>query len=125
HETLHVELPLGALFECRTIAGFAVRLEAHRQKADPSAPRLERAMTSGEAPLSFAQQRLWFLAQMDPESPLYNISLTIRLSGPLDAQALAKSFRELVRRHGALRTTFAELGSGPLQHVSRDVHVPY
>ena len=57
-------------------------------------------------PLSFAQQRLWFLDQMDPGAPVYNVPLAARLTGPLDVEALAKSLNGVVRRHDVLRTTF-------------------
>src|SRR5438309_8790997 len=59
------------------------------------------------APLSFAQQRLWFLDQLEPESSAYNIPAALRLSGHLDISALEQSFNEIIRRHEALRTSFA------------------
>ena len=73
-------------------------------------------ITSG-APLSFAQQRLWFLDQLTPNSAAYNISLVIELDGPLDVPALQKAMHEIVRRHDALRTTFPSLRGVPQQHV--------
>ena len=73
-------------------------------------------VTSG-APLSFAQQRLWFLDQLTPNSAAYNISLVIELDGPLDVAALQYAVREIVRRHDALRTTFPCHRGVPQQHV--------
>ncbi len=67
--------------------------------------------------LSFAQQRLWFLHQMTPDSAAYNLPSAFRLTGPLDRAALEQSFQEIVRRHDVLRTTFLDLGS-PLQVIS-------
>jgi amino acid adenylation domain-containing protein len=72
---------------------------------------------AGPCPLSFAQERLWFLYQMAPESPVYNLDSASRLSGPLDLAVLARSFAEVVRRHEVLRTTFGEPDGEPLQTV--------
>jgi acyl carrier protein len=69
-------------------------------------------------PTSFAQQRLWFLNQLEPESPAYNVSAAVRLEGRLDVDALARSLNEIVRRHEALRTTFAELDGSPVQVIA-------
>jgi len=81
------------------------------------------------APLSFAQERMWFLSQMDPESAAYNLLTPARLEGPLDLPALARAFNALVRRHGGLRTRFVagadgETGSGaPTQVVEPRLHL--
>jgi amino acid adenylation domain-containing protein len=71
-----------------------------------------------ELPLSFAQQRLWFLAQLEPESPAYNLWAAYRLRGPLNVPALEQSLSEIVRRHEALRTTFAAVDGQPVQVVA-------
>jgi hypothetical protein len=68
-------------------------------------------------PLSFAQQRLWFLDQLEPNSPLYNISKALRLSGPLNVEALQKALDAIVSRHEVLHTTFAAVDGNPLQIV--------
>ncbi|GAP93857.1 non-ribosomal peptide synthetase [Leptolyngbya sp. NIES-2104] len=68
-------------------------------------------------PLSFAQQRLWFLAQLAPDNPFYNVSAAIRFTGTLDQAALKRSFDAIVHRHAALRTTFAEENGQPVQIV--------
>src|SRR4051794_40802198 len=68
---------------------------------------IPRRPEQGPLPLSFAQQRLWVLDQLVPDSPAYNISLIIRLSGRLDAAVLERSLNEIVRRHETLRTTFS------------------
>jgi amino acid adenylation domain-containing protein len=69
------------------------------------------------APLSFAQERLWFLDQLDPGTAVYNISRAMRLRGRLDRNALAKSVNEIVRRHQILRTTFHAAGASPVQKI--------
>ncbi|HEX7318159.1 MAG TPA: amino acid adenylation domain-containing protein [Pyrinomonadaceae bacterium] len=75
-------------------------------------------------PLSFAQQRLWFLDQLEPGSPLYNISLAVRLTGTLDRDALARAISEVVRRHEVLRTTFPLAEGRPVQVVNDAAPVP-
>nr|NIT60074.1 amino acid adenylation domain-containing protein [Fodinibius sp.]NIY28657.1 amino acid adenylation domain-containing protein [Fodinibius sp.] len=79
---------------------------------------IPRRKTSEPAPLSFAQERLWFLHQLAPESPVYNIPACVRLVGPLDVAILEKCLSEIVHRHEVLRTTFAKADSGPVQIVA-------
>jgi amino acid adenylation domain-containing protein len=85
---------------------------------------LRRAMP-GPCPLSFAQQRLWFLDQLEPNSPLYNIARAVRLSGILSVEALQKALDTIVARHEALRTTFVFVEDSPVQVVveSRSVEL--
>ena len=78
----------------------------------------------GEAPLTFAQERLWFLDRLQPGSAAYNIAGVLRLRGAVDATALRGSLEELVRRHDALRTVFAEVDGRPLQRVLSGGAVP-
>jgi hypothetical protein len=79
---------------------------------------ISRRTPFSPAPLSLAQQRLWFLAQLAPGNPSYNISAAVRLQGRLDVAALERSFNEVVRRHEALRTTFATLNGEPVQVIT-------
>jgi len=78
---------------------------------------IPRRSDGASSPLSFAQQRLWFLAQWEPESPYYNIPCALRLTGPLDVAALRQSLTEIFRRHEALRTTFAVVQGQPVQII--------
>ncbi|MEM9509540.1 MAG: amino acid adenylation domain-containing protein, partial [Cyanobacteria bacterium P01_E01_bin.35] len=72
-------------------------------------------------PLSFAQKRLWFLDQMEPGNPLYNLAGALRLKGSLNIAAFKQSFKEIVRRHEALRTTFATVDGQPVQKIAPDL----
>jgi amino acid adenylation domain-containing protein len=125
-EMLGVDLPLRALFEEPTIAGFAARIDALKapQPPLPVPVKTELESETAEAPLSFSQERLWFLDRLEPGSPLYNIPALLRLTGKLDTAALQRSFREIVRRHGVLRTVFAETDGEPRQRVTPAAPVP-
>lgn len=72
-------------------------------------------------PLSFAQQRLWFLYQLAPNNPFYNVPAAIRLKGTLNQTALERSFQEIVRRHATLRTTFTTVNGQPVQVIKANV----
>lgn len=75
-------------------------------------------------PLSFAQQRLWFLDRLEPGSPLYNIPSVLRVKGQLNIEALEKSFNEIIRRHEVLRTVFKEEKGEPQQVILPELHLP-
>ncbi|HEY0734322.1 MAG TPA: condensation domain-containing protein, partial [Herpetosiphonaceae bacterium] len=76
------------------------------------------------APLSFTQQRLWFLHQLQPDSAAYNIPLAFSLEGALDEAALAASLNALIARHAVLRTTFPLVGTEPQQQVAPSLTLP-
>jgi len=73
--------------------------------------------TTAEHPLSFAQQRLWFINKLEPNSPAYNIAIAIRIKGQLNEVALAQSLKEIIRRHKVLRTSFKALNGEPVQVI--------
>jgi amino acid adenylation domain-containing protein len=75
-------------------------------------------------PTSFAQQRLWFLAQLTPGNPFYNVSTALRLTGSLNLTALKQTFNEIVRRHEILRTRFVMLEQQPVQAISPSLSIP-
>src|SRR6185436_14255056 len=79
---------------------------ARRSEKQPQAPPLLPAAREGEIPLSYAQQRMWFLAQLEPENPFYNIAKAIYFKGALDIDAVEASLNLAIERHEALRTTF-------------------
>jgi amino acid adenylation domain-containing protein len=119
-QELGVEIPLRTLFEAPTVAGLAARIDAGRASAPPAdtaeLPLLPTGAT--EAPLSFAQERLWFLDRLQPGSPLYNVPRVLRLTGDLDVAALRRSCAEIVHRHGSLRTTFVETAGEARQVIA-------
>ena len=114
-----VEPPLRAVFETPTIAGLAQWLtEQHSLGLGRLAvPPITPVSREGSLPLSFAQERMWFLYQLAPESSAYNIPVSVRLIGPLNKEAFAHSLQELVRRHESLRTTFHQAESRPVQVI--------
>ena len=123
-ESFGVELPLRSLFEAPTVRGLAARVEGARGGFVP--PPIVRADRGRPLPLSFAQQRLWFLQQMDPESTAYNVAGGYSLSGALDAAALECALSEILRRHEVLRTVFPTVDGEPVQEVrpAAPVHLP-
>jgi amino acid adenylation domain-containing protein len=122
--TLKIEVPVRELFDAPTVASFTERIETlrHEETGAPSIP-LVPDTTNAERPLSFAQQRLWFLDQLEPESAAYNIPAAVRLSGALDVSALERSFKEVVRRHEILRATFPAMQGQPRQVVAPEAQV--
>ena len=116
-QTFEVELPLRLLFEEPTLAGLAAAIQARRSSSS-AGPPLTRQPRDMPLPLSFAQQRLWFLDQMQPGNPFYNIPIALRIWGPLDTAVLQRCLAEVVRRHEALRTTFAAPEGRPVQVIA-------
>ncbi len=113
-----VELPVRDLFEAPTVEALAARVEAARRTgAILPAPPLLPAPREGALPLSFAQQRLWFIAQLEPDSPLYNMPGALWAEGLLDGAVLALCLGEIARRHEALRTVFAAPEGLPVQVI--------
>jgi len=112
-EVMKVELPIRALFEAPTVAQLALRLRDLRSARLPltALPRPERL------PLSYAQQRLWFIHRMEGPSATYNIPIALRLTGPLNADALERALLDLLTRHEALRTRFPEFEGVAAQQI--------
>jgi amino acid adenylation domain-containing protein len=117
-ELFGVELPVRALFEGPTVAELAARVEEMRRADLPVLPPLVPVERTGPLPLSFAQERLWFIDRMEPESAVYNVPVALRLVGALDRAALERALGEIVRRHESLRTVFAEAGGSPVQVIA-------
>ncbi|HEY2515808.1 MAG TPA: amino acid adenylation domain-containing protein, partial [Polyangiaceae bacterium] len=105
-QALDVEVPLLRLFEGPTVRAFARALDEARPEARGASGPIARVDRAGVLPLSFAQERLWFLEQYAPNSALYNVAGAARLGGAIDVEALRRAFEEIVSRHEALRTRF-------------------
>ena len=106
-DAFHVEVSVRDLFETPTLEALGRRIERSLREGQGIDPVQFAAEARPELiPLSFAQQRLWFLDQLEPGSSFYNIPLALRLSGPLNVQALERSINEIIRRHETLRTSF-------------------
>ncbi len=120
-EAAGVDLPLHRVFETPTVAELVRTIES---AARSDAPPLVPASRTSPLPLSFAQQRLWFLHQLEPASPAYNIPAAIHLRGALDPAALAAALSEVARRQESLRTRFAAGRDEPVQVVDPPAPVP-
>ena len=114
----HVEIPLRALFEGPTVAALAQVVELARLGEARSLPPLQaRQGDEEELPLSFGQERLWFLDRLEPDNPAYNMPLPLRLRGPLELAFLEAALVQVVRRHEVLRTRFVDLAGRPVQVI--------
>ncbi|WP_063837499.1 non-ribosomal peptide synthetase, partial [Streptomyces sp. NRRL WC-3549] len=122
--TLDTETEIRTLFEHPTVAALATALQDADRTARPALVPQERPT---ELPLSYAQQRLWFLHRLEGASATYNIPFAVRVEGPLDTDALRRALHDVVIRHAALRTVFPEGDRGPRQHITApdDVRLPF
>ena len=115
-----LDLPLRSIFETPTVSGLSKSIETLMKAGSGTAlPPITKEDRSQELPLSFAQQRLWFIDQLEPDSPYYNIPVAFRLTGRLDTKALERTLNEILRRHEVLRTVFVTANGQPRQ-VIRD-----
>jgi surfactin family lipopeptide synthetase A len=123
--TFGVEVPLRKVFELRTIVELAAFIAAARNEPCNIVPPIIRpSFRPACIPLSFAQQRLWFLDRLSPGLSLYNIPVAVRLDGALNVNALKWAMDEMVSRHEILRTTFSEVEGSPVQVIHERLHVP-
>ncbi|HEY3581066.1 MAG TPA: amino acid adenylation domain-containing protein, partial [Pyrinomonadaceae bacterium] len=124
-DAFKLELPLRLLFGKPTIRELALGVEEEFKSGRKlDAPPIEILPREEKLPLSFAQQRLWFLDQMEPGNPFYNLGGAVRLRGPLDIAALKRSFDEVLRRHEALRATFIGNGKEVRLVIAAEVESP-
>jgi amino acid adenylation domain-containing protein len=123
-ETFKVELPLRTLFENPTIAELAQSVDTALQtEAVGTLTPIERVDRAGKLPLSFAQQRLWFIDKLSSGNTVYNIQVAVRLLGQLDRGALEKALNEIIRRHEVLRTSFAVKDGVPAQIIAPEYSI--
>ena len=112
-----IELPLRTFFEAPTTAGLAARIDRLRGDGSIDYAPIERRDPSVPAPVSFAQEQLWYLQELSPQSTAYNIGAAVELRGVLDLPALEQSFACLVHRHEPLRTRFVPIDGTPVQEI--------
>lgn len=123
-EAFKVELPLRSLFELPTIGELAQRIETTLKSGQNLAVLpIDKVIQTDNLLLSFAQQRLWFLEQLQPGTSAYNLSRSIRLKGDLNIVALEQSFNEIIRRHQALRTSFVSIDGEPRQVIRTEASI--
>ena len=118
-KTFGVELPLRVVFETPTVADLAEQIEKSHLDAG-NIPPLAPRDPEEEIPLSFAQQRLWFLDQLEPGSPLFNVPIAIQLKGNLSVEALQDTLAAIVKRHEILRTNYVSVSGEPYQVIQQD-----
>jgi amino acid adenylation domain-containing protein len=124
-EAFKVEMSLRSLFESPTVGALAQTVEkATRDGQGDTLPPVVPVPRDGELPLSFAQQRLWFLNELTPDGALYNVSLAVRMRGDLNVGALEAALAEIVRRHEVLRTSFPTMDGRPAQTIAPSLEVP-
>src|SRR5581483_5284740 len=117
-QAFRTEVQLRWVFESPTVAGLSRRIEEQQRAGiGVRAGAIERALRDGDLALSFAQERLWFIEQMESGTGTYNIPAGVKLEGELKIEALEQSLREVVRRHEVLRTSFIETEGEPRQVV--------
>ncbi len=126
-DRLRYSAPAGVLTSAlrETLKAHKAELVRHLRNGAESAapPPLERAPRDGDLPLSFGQERIWFLSQWEPESPGYNIAVAFRLAGTLDVTAFERAVNAVVRRHEALRTTCRPVGGRPTLAIAPDAPI--
>jgi amino acid adenylation domain-containing protein len=126
-ESLGVELPLRVLFEEPTVAGQAGRIEAARAAEDGvQLPPVVRVPRDGDLPLSFTQERMWFLQQMSPIMSAYNAPGAVLLEGEVRVPSMERALQEILRRHEVFRTAYPSVHGEPRQVIATEVdfHLP-
>ena len=123
---LDIDIPIYNLFEAATIAAFCTFVEtAFRSKAGVELPPLLSVERQGRIPLSFTQQRMWFLDQLQPGNAFYNVAAPFSIHEFLNVAALEQSLQEVIYRHEILRTTFIVLEEEPCQIIAPSLHIPF
>ena len=117
-DALQVELPVQSLFEDTTVATLAAQADAAVDRgAVADAPPIVPVPRDRDLPLSFAQERLWFIDRLMPGLPAYHIPGAVRMRGELDREALERALNTIIDRHEVLRTTFEDKNGRPLQVI--------
>jgi amino acid adenylation domain-containing protein/non-ribosomal peptide synthase protein (TIGR01720 family) len=117
NERLETALPISAIFERPTIADMAEHLAQMEPRLASDAVPLTKAPRGGPLPLSFSQEQVWFLNELEPGNLAYNFQANLRFVGALDVPALKRTLEEIVRRHEILRTAFVVVDDQPSQVI--------
>ena len=120
-----INVQLRTLFECSTIKKLAEQVDALAGKEIARSPALQRVSREQPLALSFPQQRLWFIDQLETGSSLYNINKALRLRGPLDAARLNGAVQSIAARHEVLRTRFVDQDGQPVQLIAPAIDIPF
>jgi amino acid adenylation domain-containing protein len=124
-DATHVEVSFRSFFETPVVVDIARHIATvHRSMSLPLEPPLRAVPRDGPLPLSYAQQRLWFLEQLGLSYHAYNLLEALRLCGSLQVETLVQGLEEIVRRHEVLRTTFTNIAGQPLQIVGLVTRLP-
>src|SRR6185369_532521 len=119
-----VEVALRKVFETPTVRGLAAQIDEAMGLGQAPDEHIQRRSDTESSPLSPAQQRLWFLDQLEPGSSFYNLPGAVRLRGALDLKAFERSLNEVVRRHEILRATFPMIGGEAQQRIKSNFYLP-
>ena len=123
-EQMEIEMPLSQMFGYPTVAELALVVEnLSAENTGKESTLIKPVPRTGDLPLSFAQERLWFLSQLEPGSISYNMTLAVRLKGELSVAALLSSLNAIMHRHEALRTVFVNRQGQPIQLIEEVVKV--
>ena len=120
-ETFKINLPLSAIFESPTVEKISERIKLQKKSGIVYQMPKTEIDFSNAYPLSYEQERLWFLEQLEPDQPTYNMPGMVRLTGKLNVEILEKVFEKLIERHSVLRTTFHSKSGKPLQKISDEI----
>ena len=120
-KAFRIEIPLRVVFNHPTVHALAAEIDKVQAQAGGREPELQPVPRTEALPLSYSQQRLWFLDLLEPGSAAYNIPLALQLDGNMNLDALVRSLDALVRRHETLRTVFPPVGEAPCQIILDDV----
>ncbi len=117
-QTTGAEISMLRFLDAPTVAEMATQLSSTVDRCRTARPDVPLRRAPDGAALSHTQHSIWILSQLDPQNPAYNVSMSLRLDGPLDVPALERSLNEIVRRHEILRTTFPAPDGHPIQKVA-------
>lgn len=127
HHRIRIEtgadLPLRAIFDAADLAAMAAAIDAAAPAGGARPAAIPRRDPAADAPLSFAQERLWFVQTLEPDSAQYHIPYRLRLDGALDTGALRAALGDLVARHAILRTVIVDTADGPRQRILGDAEL--